>query len=434
MSTNELAGISFHSTSTYTLIDEIGRGGMGIVFLAEKHTENVNDYVVLKTVKVLSKEQEDCLKQEANIATMLRHENIVKTYGLESLPLSLLPPSFIREIDSLSTNVPRRHYNHFSPIHRMLNRKQQVITSSRQGPQARSATGLHPARKPDSRKLYFIAMDYIKGPDLNTLHSDHIKTNLLIPCELIGFIISRMCRALAYAHEFIIHRDISPGNILINNHGVCKLSDFGVAAQTQEEMELLAGKINYMSPEQIRREETDARTDIFSLGLVAYELITGINPYSLPRNMPFEEQKMWVMNEMEKEIIPPHYFRNDIPEVLSLIVMKMLAKDKDKRYLNMFDVGDVIEQKYIYASGFGPTNNSLAAYINIFYSGFKEYKQEQLRQLNFLKGPDGKIVLTRKIRTQYYTPEGLEYVKSKPGTKLCNNLTRQTSIPRQTQD
>lgn len=416
MNNSELAGISFHSTSTYTLLDEIGRGGMGIVFLAEKHTEGVNDYVVLKTVKTLSTEHEDRLKKEANIATMLRHENIVKTYGLESLPTSLLPHSFLKEIDSLTTGLEHRHYDHFSPLTRVLAKKQNVLTASK----------LHPTHKPDSRKLYFIAMDYIEGPDLSTLHNNHLKKDLLIPYELVGFIISRICRSLAYAHQFIIHRDISPGNILINNHGVCKLSDFGVAADTQEEMKLFAGKINYMSPEQIRNEGIDSRTDIFSLGLVAYELITGIHPYIYPKGLSFEEQIKWVRREMEKDILPPHYFRNDVPEILSLIVMKMLAKDRKQRYQNMFDAGDVLEQKYLYAKGFGPTNNSLSAYIDIFYSDFKQYDQEQLRQLNFLKGSDGKIVLMREIRQRYYTPQGLEFVKSKSKTRLANSLARQT--------
>ncbi|MFA5793961.1 MAG: serine/threonine-protein kinase [Candidatus Brocadiia bacterium] len=418
MSNSELAGISFHSTSTYTLVDEIGRGGMGIVFLAEKHTEGVNDYVVLKTVKTLSKEHESRLKHEANIATMLRHENIVKTYGMESLPVSSLPPSFRGEIDSLSAGQPKdqRRYNHFSPIGQMLNRKQPVLSTHK----------IHPSHAPDNRKLYFIAMDYVQGPDLQTLYSDHLEKHLLIPCELTGFIISRICRALGYAHQYIIHRDISPGNILINNHGVCKLSDFGVAAQTQEEMKFFAGKLAYMSPEQIKQEGIDTRTDIFSLGLVAYELITGIHPYTYPRRLSFEEQRNWVIDQMSREIIPPHQFRTDIPESLSLIIMKMLAKDKNKRYQNMIDVGDVLEQKYLYAQGFGPTNNSLSAYIDIFYSDFKEYKNEQLRQLNFLKGEDGNLVLTRNIRHRYYTPEGLEFIKSIPETRLSYSLSSQT--------
>ena len=399
----ELAGLSFHSTSTYVLLEEIGRGGRGIIFLAEKNNEGVKDKVVLKTIKTLSKEHEERLKHEANIATGLRHENIVKTYGLESIPLSLVPESFRKEIDApISRRLagPMGHFRLFggqvSPLGRVMGPKyyqQRLLSASKL------------KHKIDGPKLFFIAMDYVPGADLHTLHCRHLQKKMLFPCELAGFIVSRICRAMAYAHQFIIHRDISPENILVNNHGVCKLSDFGVAAQTREEMELLAGKLGYMSPEQINQQapilpgqEIDSRTDIFSLGLVAYELLTGVVLYNQSLAKPFEEQRRFVIEQMQKEIIPPHRVRSDIPEGLSLIVMKMLAKDKNKRYLNMYDVGDVLEQRYLYAKGFGPTNNSLAAYLEIFDADFKKYNQEQLRQLNFLKGPDGKLNLCRQIK------------------------------------
>jgi serine/threonine protein kinase len=414
---SDLVGVSFHSTSTYTLVDEIGRGGMGIIFLAEKHTEGVEDKVVLKTVKTLSREHEERLKEEANVATSLRHENIVKTYGLESLPLHLLPESFRQEIDSLSYAKPHRRDVHYSPIAKLLHDNKNLITLSSTKQESHK----------DHRKLYFIAMDYIHGPDLSTLHHAHVKKSLLIPNELIGFVISRICRALAYAHKYIIHRDISPENVLIDHHGVCKLSDFGVAARTKEEMQLLAGKLSYMSPEQIRMEDIDTRTDIFALGLVAYEMLTGIRLYSYPWDLPFGEQRRHVLKQMEKEIIPPHHFRTDVPEILSLIVMKMLAKDKNQRYENMYDAGDMLEQKYLYAKGFGPTNNSLASYISIFYSDFEKYDNEQLRQLNFLKGSEGKLVLKRKIEPRFYTPGGLKLIMSRPETTLAKHISKQMS-------
>ena len=398
-------------------MNEIGRGGMGIIFLAEKDNEGVKDTIVLKTIKTHSKEHEDRLKQEANVATGLRHENIVKTYGLESIQVSLLPESFRREIDSLPRARVYRHYDHFSPISRMGGKKyhrQRLLTPRR-----------HHRVDKHEKKLFFIAMDYIQGLNANTLNYQHIEKGLLLPCPLIGFIISRICRALAYAHQFIIHRDISPENILINTQGVCKLSDFGVAAQTQAELELLAGKLGYMSPEHIGQKGIDARTDIFSLGQVAYELLTGIMLYDPPWEASFDDRKNFVLKEMKKDIIPPHHIRTDVPEILSSIVMKMLAKDKTRRYQNMYDVGDVIEQKYIYAKGFGPTNNSLASYIEIFYSDFKEYDEEQLRQLNFLTGPSGKLVLKRKVRPDSYTPEGLEFISSRPDSFLGQVLSKQ---------
>jgi len=411
---SNLTGISFHSTSTYTVLEEVGRGGMGIVFLAEKDNEGVKDRIILKTIKTLSGKHEERLKEEANVATGLRHENIVKTYGLESLPLSLLPISFRQEIDSLTPQRAHRHYNPYSQIDRVLKRKPQLLTAAKFMD--------HP--KTDDKKLFFIAMDYIHGPDLATLHYEHTKMNLLIPYQLIGFVISRMCRALAYAHRFIIHRDISPENILINLHGVCKLSDFGVAAHTQEEMKVLAGKLRYMAPEQIQLDEIDHRIDIFALGLVAYELLTGVYLYDPPPGLPFEEKRQSVIREMAQEIIPPDQIRTDVPKELSLIVMKMLAKDKNQRYQSMLDVGDVIEQKYLYAKGFGPTNNSLAAYIQIFYNKFKKYNQEQLRQLSFLKNENGKLVLTRKTSSLLYTPAGQKFIMSRPDSLVAEGLSQ----------
>lgn len=382
-----LSGISFHSTSTYTLLQEIGRGGMGIVFLAEKDNEGVKDYVVLKSIKTISKKHEDNLRHEANIATGLRHENIVKTYGLEAIPFSILPESFVKELEGLSFDGTK-HYNQPTPMVRPMGRHlyKKIMLNRVKRNDAHS-----------EKQLIFIAMDYVHGADLKTLHWRHLKRNLLLPCPLAGFIISRMCRALSYAHQYIVHRDISPENILINNQGVCKLSDFGVAAATEEEMKLFAGKLRYMSPEQIKQQPIDEKTDIFALGLVAYEIVTGINLYKTPLNLSFEEQKNYIIKKMDEEIIPPHKVCSDIPEIFSLIIMRMLAKDTTKRFQHMFDVGDSLEQRYIYAHGFGPTNNSLAAYIEIFNKEFKEYRQEQLRQLNFLKNQEGKLVLARHI-------------------------------------
>ena len=87
-----LETITFPSAATYTLVEEIGRGGMGIVYLAEKGCAGVTDLVALKTIKTISKEHAQLLAREANTASQLRHENIVKTYGLEMVPIAALPP------------------------------------------------------------------------------------------------------------------------------------------------------------------------------------------------------------------------------------------------------------------------------------------------------------------------------------------------------
>lgn len=92
----------FESQTTFTFIEEIGRGGMGIVYLAARNSGGVIDYVVLKTLKSLTPQDEKALQQEANLAAKLRHENIVKTYGLESIALSALPEEFLMSLGALS--------------------------------------------------------------------------------------------------------------------------------------------------------------------------------------------------------------------------------------------------------------------------------------------------------------------------------------------
>src|SRR4030095_15419096 len=102
------------------------------------------------------------------------------------------------------------------------------------------------------QKLYLMVMDYIEGTDVRTFQNDHYKRDLLLPAPLAAFIVSRVARSLSYAHQTIIHRDISPENLLLNTQGVVKLSDFGVAVEQKEQG--LTGKISYMSPEQIAGE------------------------------------------------------------------------------------------------------------------------------------------------------------------------------------
>ncbi len=431
--TSSLEGVQFPSSSNFHFVQEIGRGGMGIVFLAEKDCEGVMDYVVLKTIRTLSPEQVDRLKQEANIATSLRHENIVKTYGLESISYSELPENIRQAIDnyqfeqggvrkklSIPSFAQRRAIldgkpvgatgmeHHIAPVRPPVRRLQPVIHVME--------------KKKDPRRLYLLAMDYVEGTDLRSLHHEHIEKFTLIPCPLTAFIISRICRALAYAHDHIVHRDVTPENVLINNQGVAKLTDFGVAVTGAEAIQLFAGKLNYMSPEQVANEQLDGRSDIFSLGLVAYETLTGINLLQTPKGMPLIQQVQYLNAMFQQPFPPAHEVRKDVPEVLSAIVMKMLAVDRNQRYRNAQDVGNDLEQKYLYAAGFGPTNNSLAAYLKIFEMGWKVVSQDQMRQLAFLKGRDGRIELKRPLALADYTKAGWDWIVQRKGTALYSAL------------
>ena len=385
----DLSGLKFTSSSTYTVVGEIGRGGMGIVLLAEKNSEGVADLVALKTIRTKSADHEMRLKQEANIATGLRHENIVKTYGLESIPYGQLPAEFLQEFDKLSFEDAKRHAIQKGSI------------PGRFG-DARTRMRIVPQATPE-QKLYLMVMDYIEGTDVRTFQNEHLKRDLLIPVMLASFIVSRIARSLSYAHLSIIHRDISPENLLLNTQGVVKLSDFGVAIEQKEEG--LTGKISYMSPEQIAGEAVDARTDIYSLGLVLYMLLTGIFVQKVPMRLKSQERVEYVKRLLSKPFPPPHRVRTDVPEPISEICMRMLALDREKRFPRAETVARDLEQKYLYAKGFGPTNNSLQAYLEIFDAQFKEIAPEQLQQLPFLHGE-----LRRPVSHAYYTPEGKAFL------------------------
>jgi len=189
--------------------------------------------------------------------------------------------------------------------------------------------------------------------------------------------------------------------------------DFGIAVAADQEAFGFAGKIQYMAPEQVRNEPVDNRSDIFALGLVAYHLLTGISLFLTPSGLDFQEQAAYYDQLLVNEIIPPHEVCEDIPEAYSNIIMKMLALDPESRYQTIDRVGSDIEKKIIYAEGFGPTNNSLAAYLKMFESDFQIYTKEDLQQLAFLADEDNKYRLKRAIRKNLYTEKGCKLLEDR---------------------
>ncbi len=185
--------------------------------------------------------------------------------------------------------------------------------------------------------VYFIAMEYIDGKNLGEILST-LKQGL--SAERAVFIISEICKGLDYSHNKkdettgepfnIVHRDISPQNLLISYQGEVKISDFGISKARSEpsltQAGVVKGKLAYLSPEQALGEPTDQRADIYALGLVFYETLTAKRVY------PFTSDIEAIRMIPQMEIEPLSHKVSDIPEELSRIVMKCLEKRKDLRY------------------------------------------------------------------------------------------------------
>lgn len=192
----------------------------------------------------------------------------------------------------------------------------------------------------DYRKInnaYLIAMEYIEGKNLGEILST-LKHG--IHHELAGFIISEICKGLDYSHNkrddmtgeplHIVHRDISPQNMLVSFRGEVKISDFGISKAISEpsltQVGVIKGKMSYLSPEQALGEPVDARADIYALGLVFYEILTGRRVYQF-------ESDIEAIRSIPKMVIQPVIQKQpDIPQELNDVVMKCLEKNKDLRF------------------------------------------------------------------------------------------------------
>jgi len=185
----------------------------------------------------------------------------------------------------------------------------------------------------------FMAMEYVAGRDLRAVMRHLSEEGRTLPVPLIAFIVAEMSKGLSYAHRKtddhghslgIIHRDISPSNILISREGEVKLADFGIAKaalrNSQSITGRLQGKFNYMSPEQARGEALDPRADLFSVGVVFYEMLTGTRPFEGPTDMATLERI--------KTYDPPPVSTlfKDFPPAIDDILKRLLAKDRNERF------------------------------------------------------------------------------------------------------
>lgn len=221
---------------------------------------------------------------------------------------------------------------------------------------------------------YYIVMEYVHGCTLEDFIVRHLETKQAIPIDLAVFIVSRLCGGLAYAHEKvdarqvcldIVHRDVNPKNILLTQQGDVKLTDFGIAKARKlmysKEGETIAGKDEYLSPEQARKEVTDPRADLFSCGVILSELITGKNI--------FEGETAEATRYNIEVLEAPHFqtLRPEVDDELNAILQKALAKTRFKRYKSARELLIALE-RYIYKDHYGPTSEKLAYYLKDLFS------------------------------------------------------------------
>ncbi len=240
---------------------------------------------------------------------------------------------------------------------------------------------------------YFIAMEYVSGRDLRAVFERLRRRGEVVPVELGCYVISRIAEGLDYAHRKkdasgndlgIIHRDISPQNILVSYEGEVKLIDFGIAKAANKMMKtqagILKGKFGYMSPEQVRGLPLDWRSDIFAAGIVLYELLTGERLFT-------GESDYSVLEKVRTAAVPrPSTVRQTLQPALERIVLKALAKDPDDRYPHASElVADL--QRYLLAQEKLFTREDLAAFMKTTFA--EEFEREKRSLTEDFESEDG---------------------------------------------
>jgi eukaryotic-like serine/threonine-protein kinase len=270
----------------FELQRKLGAGGMAEVYLAKKRgAEGTYKLLVVKRIlpeHAKSRRFRHMFVEEAHLATRLNHPNIVQVY----------------------------EFNHHGDD-------------------------------------LLLSMEFVEGVDLGKLMRAARKLGRKIPWWVSAFIVGEVAKGLHYAHERkdegglpldIVHRDVSPQNVLISFGGVVKIADFGIASANlfREETGVLKGKFAYMSPEQARGERVDRKSDIYSLGVVFYEMLTGHSPYGALKEEALSEA---VRHGAAR---PPAALDPEVPPKLDAIVQKALARQPEDRYQTARELGAAI--------------------------------------------------------------------------------------------
>lgn len=317
----------------YTLVDRIAVGGMAEIFLARQAgLEGFEKTIVIKRIRPHLSKQPNFVKMflnEAKLAAQLNHPNIVQIYDLGKI-----------------------------------------------------------------NESYFIAMEYIFGRDMRRIIPKADALGIPFPMVYALKIASSVCEGLYYAHQradlyghplHIVHRDVTPENIFVSFDGTVKVLDFGIAKAANQIEQTRAGeikgKLSYMSPEQCMGKQLDNRSDLFSLGVVLYEWLTGFKLFT-------GDSEVAILKSItEGKIYAPSYFKADIPEAVEAILMKALEKDRERRYQTAWEMQYDLDQ-FLSQYEFTPSNIHLSNFLKQLFNDELEEERERLAALRAPPGPE----------------------------------------------
>jgi serine/threonine protein kinase len=240
---------------------------------------------------------------------------------------------------------------------------------------------------------YYVALEHVHGRDLHGIFERSRQLGEAMPVAQACFIAMKVCEGLDYAHNKrdqagrelgLVHRDVSPQNILVSFEGEVKLIDFGIAKAagmgSKTQAGILKGKLGYLSPEQVRGGEVDRRSDVFSCGVVLYELLTGERLFVGDTDFATQDKVRNV------EILPPSTYNRKIPDELERIVLKALAKYAGDRYQHAIDLHDEL-QAFVYTAGEFYSRKDLAGWMKRTFGKEIEDETAKLESYRQLKPP-----------------------------------------------
>ncbi len=269
---------------------------------------------------------------------------------------------------------------------------------------------------------YFMAMEYVSGVDLRSMWDRARSRNRLLPIAMSCHIMQKVCEGLDAAHRKkdqqgqaigLVHRDVSPQNILVSYEGEVKVIDFGIAKAANKvsktQAGVLKGKFGYMSPEQVRGIDLDNRSDIFACGVVLYELLVG------DRLFLGESDFSTLEKVRNVEMVPPTRLNKSLSPHLERIVMKALAKQREDRYRWASEMAEDL-QRYLFATNQPFARTDLQRYMQQHFRQELGKERERLERYKTIQVPEFAEESTSRERPQQpVSQDGLGVLPPPPG-------------------